>query len=153
MNRDEDKYGNKRKPIVLKDRTIYGNPSESNAVHRGTVLDEVNDEIKRQLAKFGPQNHAPFFWLAILGEEVGEANKAAVDAEMIGSGGGVVNAPMQARIQVSAKARKLVEYRAELIQVAAVAVSMILSYDRNEGDDLERSKINGLYVEEVNNGE
>ncbi len=47
----------------------------------------------------------------ILGEEVGEANKAALEAKF-GS-------------------KTLAEYREELVQVAAVAVAMIQCLDRN----------------------
>lgn len=76
------------------------------------VLYEVEIERERQEAKWGQQNHHPFHYLAILGEEVGEANKAAVQA--FGEGG------------------EWIEYRKELIQVAAVAVAMIECFDRNQ---------------------
>ena len=75
------------------------------------VLYEVEDERKRQNEKWGEQNHHPFHFLAILGEEVGEANQAALKSY---SEGGNWDA-----------------YRAELIQVAAVAVAMVECYDRN----------------------
>lgn len=35
------------------------------------ILREVSDERVRQDAKWGEQNHDPFKWLCILGEEVG----------------------------------------------------------------------------------
>ncbi len=41
---------------------------------------QVLDERNRQDQLWGEQNHDPFTYLAILGEEVGEANKAALDA-------------------------------------------------------------------------
>jgi NTP pyrophosphatase (non-canonical NTP hydrolase) len=80
------------------------------------VCEEVLGERELQDAKWGEQNHDPFTWLAILGEEVGEANKAALEAWT--SGG---RAP-----------ERLAEYRAELVQVAAVAVAMIQSLDRGK---------------------
>ena len=55
----------------------------------------------------GIQNHKRYVWSSILGEEVGEVNKAINDGD-------------------------LDNYREELVQVAAVAVAMIESYDRNK---------------------
>jgi len=82
-----------------------------------TVLSELRDERDRQNDKWGEQNHDPVTWLAILMEEVGEASQAAV--------------------QASLEPGKLTwpDYRAEMVQVAAVAVSMIESYDRNPFHD------------------
>jgi hypothetical protein len=87
------------------------------------VLNEVVAERQRQEQKWGEQNHEPFKWLAILGEEVGEANQAVVEAHF------------QNNNTANPKdfcPEKLKEYRTELVQVAAVAVSMIESLDRNE---------------------
>ena len=80
------------------------------AVRRGrwSLCDEVLVERERQDEEWGEQNHYSFKWLAILGEEVGEANKAALES-------------------------KPDEYRAELIQVAAVAMAMIECHDRQTG--------------------
>jgi hypothetical protein len=69
---------------------------------------DICGERERQDAKWGVQNHDPRYWLAILGEEFGEAAKAIVQHN---------------------GARKL---RAELVQVAAVAIAFIESLDRNE---------------------
>jgi len=74
------------------------------------ILKEIKKERVKQDNKWGEQNHSPSDWLMILGEEVGEVNKAALEAKF---GGGT-----------------LIEYRKELIQVAAVAVAMIECYDR-----------------------
>lgn len=79
------------------------------------VMEEVKSEMIFQLTKFGEQNHTPMEWLMILGEEVGEANKAALETHFNYKG---TDADYS-------------EYRAELIQVAAVAISMIQSLDRN----------------------
>ncbi len=43
------------------------------------VIHQVMHERKIQNRKFGTQHHTPFEWLAILGEEYGEACQAAVD--------------------------------------------------------------------------
>ena len=71
------------------------------------VVDLLLKERSKQDDKWGEQNHDIYKWLAILGEEVGEANKSAIDGDVDG----------------------LVE---ELIQVGAVAVAMIESIYRNK---------------------
>ena len=80
---------------------------------RGDALSEVNDERNRQEEKWGTQNHDPFTYLAILGEEVGEACQAALKTRYEGG-------------------KTLADYRTELVQVAAVAVAMIECLDRGE---------------------
>ena len=79
------------------------------------VFKEIEEERKRQDAIWGQQNHAPIEWCAILGEEVGEVNKAALETHFKYKG---------ADTDYS-------EYREELIQVAAVAVAMVECIDRN----------------------
>lgn len=69
------------------------------------VLQEVYVERQAQENEWGEQNHHPFKWLAILGEEVGEANRAALEKDRH-------------------------NYREELVQVAAVAAAMVESFDR-----------------------
>lgn len=81
---------------------------------------EIRRERARQDAKFSEQNHDPMIYLAILTEEVGEAAKAALHAKNdFRPGSGWNMAMLQA-------------YREELVQVAAVAVSMIECLDRNK---------------------
>ena len=63
-------------------------------------------ERARQDEKWGEQNHDIYKWLAILGEEVGEANKAALENDYS-------------------------ELMQELIQIGAVTVAMIESLERN----------------------
>ncbi len=87
---------------------------------RMQIYQQISDERIRQDAKWGVQNHTPAVWLMILGEEVGEANKAALEAL----------APCGSPI--GQREQWLREYREELIQVAAVAVSMVECLDRNE---------------------
>jgi hypothetical protein len=87
-------------------------------VQNDKIFPEISDERLRQDAKWGEQNHDPFTWLCILGEEVGEVNKAACDAYKWPLGG------------FDKKALK--NYRAELVQVAAVAISMLACLDRGK---------------------
>lgn len=74
------------------------------------ALKVVAEERQRQFEKWGDQRHDIFRWLAILGEEVGEANTAALHAEFGGP-----------------EAENL---RKEFVQVAAVAVQVIEHIDR-----------------------
>lgn len=81
------------------------------------ILKEIQAERQRQDDKWGVQNHDPITWCAILGEEVGEVNKAALEAYF--------------KKESSRGTKSLKDYREELIQVAAVAVAMIESLERN----------------------
>ena len=71
------------------------------------VINKIIEERKMQDDKWGEQNHDVYKWLAILGEEVGEANKAALEDSK----------------------NDLID---ELIQIGAVAVAMIESLKRND---------------------
>lgn len=81
----------------------------------GFICKEVLEERKRQDIKWGEQNHAPMEWVPILGEEFGEVSKAALEEYF----------------NHNNKSGDFKEYRKELIQVAAVAIQMIESLDRN----------------------
>ena len=70
------------------------------------IIQLILNEREKQDDKWGEQNHDMYKWLAILGEEVGEANKAVLDN----------------------KDDELID---ELIQVSAVVVAMIESFYRN----------------------
>lgn len=74
------------------------------------VLKEVSEERDRQDRKWGEQKHAPDRWCLILGEEVGEVNKAVLEYRFSGTG--------------------LKDYRDELIQVAAICVAAIECLDK-----------------------
>lgn len=76
------------------------------------TLQEVKHERLRQDEVWGEQNHDDFTYLAILGEEVGEACQAALHDRFGGEAAGTL--------------------REELIQVAAVAVAMVECIDRRE---------------------
>lgn len=74
---------------------------------RRTALDEVAAERGKQDAEWGPQDHGPFLWLTIAGEEFGEAARAALDG-------------------------RAEAYRLELIHLAAVVVAAVESLDRGK---------------------
>lgn len=73
--------------------------------HLQSILHDVAKERKRQLGKWGVQDHERPFWMVILGEEYGEVCRAVFEGENS-------------------------NYREELIQVAAVAVAAVEAYDR-----------------------
>lgn len=79
------------------------------------VYDEIRQERQRQLDKWKIQNHLPIEWLPILMEEVGEVSREALENHF----------------PVYKPFKGFENYRKELIQVAAVAVAMIESLDRN----------------------
>ena len=70
------------------------------------ILDLIKKERERQDKKWGIQNHNIFKWLAILGEEVGEVNKSALE-------------------------NNRQEVISELVQIGAVTVAIIESLERN----------------------
>lgn len=82
------------------------------------VFQDVGDERIRQHEQWGEQNHNPSLWLAILTEEVGEVAQAVCKAWV----------PPYTNEQRD----WLFRYRDELVQVAAVAIAAIESFDRNE---------------------
>lgn len=90
------------------------------------ILNEIKGERQRQNAKWGEQNHSIIEWQAILMEEVGEAAKEAVDYHFAN---GKINPHLKAGKNL--QNQRLIDYRKELIQVAAVAVQMIECLDRN----------------------
>jgi hypothetical protein len=86
---------------------------------RDEIFEEVNHELNNQTQKWGVQDHLPDKWMTILMEEVGEACKDALEAYPAGP-------PLRDRLGA------LEDWRAELIQVAAVAVAAIECFDRNK---------------------
>lgn len=75
-------------------------------MNKTDIIKLIMSERDRQDIKWGEQNHDVYKWLAILGEEVGEVNKAALEDNYN-------------------------EIIAELIQIGAVTVAMIESLERN----------------------
>jgi hypothetical protein len=78
------------------------------------ILEEVLQERDSQDRVWGTQHHTALEWIPILGEEFGEVCKAAGESHH-GYG-----------------ESEWSDYRLDLVQVAAVAVAMIESYDRGE---------------------
>lgn len=76
------------------------------------IIEDVKREMDRQIAKWGVQMHKPVVWNLILGEEVGEVAKAVLEADF------------QGRLYTTYD-----NYRKELVQVAAVAISAIRALD------------------------
>lgn len=77
-----------------------------------TALASVLEERSRQDAKWGEQNHDPFTYLVVAGEEYGELCQAALHARFGGHA-----------------AEKL---REEAVQLAAVALAMVECLDRDK---------------------
>lgn len=69
------------------------------------AVELVREERKRQMAKWGKQDHSLYVWVAILMEEVGEAAQAALHQTFGGKAKGT--------------------FGIEIIHVAAVAVQII----------------------------
>lgn len=76
----------------------------------------INERMSQE-EKWGQQNHSPEKWLLILMEEVGEFSKEALDTPPHLGG-------------------KNPNLRAELVQVAAVALAMLECHDRNNWSNL-----------------
>lgn len=80
------------------------------------IFKEIKLERRHQDAKWGDQSSKPdILWNAILGEEAGEVQKAALEAEYPGA---------------HREVDPMIELRRELIQVAAVAVAWIEALDK-----------------------
>ena len=78
---------------------------------RSNVLKEVVDEVDRQEKLWGNKSHHPSVWLTILTEEVGETAKE------------ICNAGFDSNFLEE-------NYKTELIQVAATAISAIIDYEK-----------------------
>jgi len=78
-------------------------------------LMDVVKEIGRQYEKWGIQKHTPEMWIVILTEELGEVCKASLEAKY------------------SDWSKQ--EYRKEMVQVAAVALSAIEYFDRTQSNN------------------
>jgi len=106
-----------------------------NTANAKKINSEVLAERCKQELKWGEQNHEPILWCAILGEEVGEVNKAALDAKQAFSTAYANMKSFMEFDQAAFNQEMTLHYknlREELIQVAAVAVGFIESLDRNQ---------------------
>lgn len=81
------------------------------------IFHDVKRELRRQIEKWGIQEHEPLVWNAILVEEVGEVSKAILETWQ---------QPETHGLQAQQTAD---DYRKELIHVAAVAISAIRALD------------------------
>jgi len=103
-------------PLLLKAWAAGEEPKADEC--QGAILREISDERASQDAKWGDQRTRPLFvYNAILGEEVGEVAEALLEHEF-----GPV--PID-------------RARAELIQVAAVAVAMVEAIDFQHGVSIQ----------------
>lgn len=97
------------------------------------ILVEVYNEREKQNQKWGEQNHRPIEWIAILSEEVGEASKHALEGHFLHPIPNMFGKDMTKKdSDLDIEEYHYKKYREELIQVAAVAVQMVESLDRNE---------------------
>lgn len=87
------------------------------------VLGEISNERLRQDEKWGEQNHGFDRWFKILGEELGEACRASLEADA---------AQGEKLSAVLRRAEHLRNMRVEMIQAAAVLIAAIECGDRNE---------------------
>lgn len=97
------------------------------------IMVEVISEMRRQREKWGEQNHGDYYWNGILMEEVGEASKVMIENSIRSYVGAVtVDADGPCKVNVVVDRPSNGALRAELIQVAAVALSWIECMDRRE---------------------
>lgn len=82
------------------------------------IIKSIIQERKNQDAKWGVQNHTPIEWCAILMEEIGEMSKEAHEFHFTG--------------RYYKDTGQLERYEKELYQCAAVCLSMLESFERNE---------------------
>lgn len=98
---------------------------------RTTIFQSIDHERHRQDAKWGEQNHSPEKWCLILGEEFGEVMREGLE---------IVNNFKPGMSFLDEKITRLLNYKKELIQTAAVCVSMLESLERNELKDYNGKK-------------
>lgn len=108
---------------------MSGNVPSKDRIKRMEIYSEVETERIRQDKKFGSHNnYIPSDWLMVLGEEVGEVNEAALTARFSTFG-----MEGKTKEEIDQKKKAALEHmREELVQVAAVAVAIVESLDRNE---------------------
>lgn len=100
---------------------------------RTEIYNQIEKERLSQDSVWGAQNHNLVEWMAILMEEVGEASQVAVDYHFCNPVKyKEFGDTMRREAQIADQDNRLSEYRKELIQVAALAVQMLESLDRNE---------------------
>jgi NTP pyrophosphatase (non-canonical NTP hydrolase) len=91
-------------------------------MYRVTNLLALQMEAHRQIEKFGKQDHLPDRWMTILTEEVGEVAKEICNQH---------DSPCQLVYD---------NYEKELIQVAAVAMSMLENFQEQRKGNLDHDQ-------------
>lgn len=104
--------------------------AEATAIYLKAVED-ILTERSRQDAKFGEQNHSPADWMMILQEELGEFARAHMKVYYFATPEPGMTAEQRAAMRASFNAKRA-HLRAELVQVAAVALAMLECCDRNK---------------------
>jgi NTP pyrophosphatase (non-canonical NTP hydrolase) len=102
--------------LPMPKRNLIPHNQNSAGMSGNAFINEIVEERHQQDKKWGEQNHHPYKWLAILGEEVGESNKAVLEGSLL-------------------------DYRGELVQVAAVALAAIECLDRGKWRQDQPTKI------------
>jgi len=85
------------------------------------LINDLNDELIFQHKKWGIQDHENFKWLAIVTEELGEAAQEILEIDFL---------LRKDIINIKSVEHRRELLRAELIQVAASAISFIECLDR-----------------------
>lgn len=88
---------------------------------------EIEDELLKQSNRFGDQNHHALGWMAILAEEVGEANRSVLS---------VLQHLQKGQLREFAMWKQFT--REELVQIAAVCVAAAEALERQEAWEPKR---------------
>ena len=97
------------------------------------IFNEIKKERQRQIDKFGVQSRSLVEWCVILGEEVGEVNRAALEFHFKNE---------YPKIYTKSKEQMLSNFRKELIQIAAVCIEIIEDIDNETTrNDIQRAHL------------
>jgi hypothetical protein len=105
---------NTRIDHLLAERSLLAQRPNIGGYYPTEALFSILQERLAQDAKWGEQNHDPFLYLTILGEEYGELCNAALETRFGGDNGGLDN------------------LRTEAVQTAAVAMAVVECLDRRQ---------------------
>jgi hypothetical protein len=85
------------------------------------IDEEINLERIRQIEKFGIQSRSLIEWCVILGEEVGEANRHALEYHFSEEYPNIYNQSKECYMK---------NFRVEIIQIAAICIQIIQDVDK-----------------------
>lgn len=106
------------------------------AIKSNKVLEEVFKEMEAQVNKWGEQNHFSYTYPDVtqLEEVTADSAKMFCDSKMDIGSGSWTDIFLEEALEAVEEAKKgdLENLRMELIQVAAVATSWVMSIDRNK---------------------